>query len=189
MEEFIGDYDIRLTGSFIAKKKKLNQKSVSNFLKMLEKEGILKSKTEGKNLLYSLNFSNNRIVTDYISAVELLRTIRFYKKHPLVKEIMNKIMPDCDGVIAIFGSYAKGIEKKDSDLDLFIAGKCDMEKIRELSKIYNLELSVKNYPLQIFKDALKKRDMFLEEVINKHILVKETQKFIELVKVLRYGKD
>ena len=36
-EEFLGDYSIFLTGSMIAKKKKLNQKTTANYLYALEK--------------------------------------------------------------------------------------------------------------------------------------------------------
>ena len=38
---------------------------------------------------------------------------------------MGKIFHYVKGIVIIFGSYAKGIQKKSSDLDIMIIGKCD----------------------------------------------------------------
>jgi len=175
-EEFLRDFNVGLTGSFIAKKKKLNQKTTSSFLKNLEKETILKSKTEGKNKLYYLNLDNKEVVKNFIIAVEHLRTINFYKKNILIKEIAEKIQNQIKGIAVIFGSYAKGIQKKDSDLDLFIIGKCNEKEIDKISHLYGLELNLKIYPklekdlltLEIIKDHLiiKNVELFIEEIIN-----------------------
>lgn len=189
MSEFLGNYKVTLTGSFIAEKNKLNQKSVSNFLRESEEEGVLKSSRQGKNRLYTLNLENSPLIIDYISSIEHLRTIGFYKRHSLIKEISEKILPYCNGITVIFGSYAKGTEKKDSDLDVFVAGSCNKNKIEETSKIYNLEVNLKIYPLSLFKKALKQKDPFVEEIINNHIVIKNIQEFVYLLKKFRYGKD
>ena len=171
-EEFLRDFNLKLTGSFIAKKKKLNQKTVSNYLNRLEKEHILKSKTQGKNKLYSLNLDNKEIVKNFIIAVEHLRTINFYKKHILIKEIVEKIQPLIKGTAVIFGSYAKNIQKQDSDLDILIIGKCNEKDIDNISKTYKIEINLKIY-LKLEKDILTK------EVIKNHIIIKNTEQFIE----------
>ena len=171
-EEFLRDFNVGLTGSFIAKKKKLNQKTTSSFLKNLEKETILKSKTEGKNKLYYLNLDNKEVVKNFIIAVEHLRTINFYKKNILIKEIAEKIQHQIKGIAVIFGSYAKGIQKKDSDLDLFIIGKCNEKEIDKISHLYGLELNLKIYP------KLEK-DILTSEVIKDHLIIKNVELFIE----------
>ena len=86
-EEFLRDFNSELTGSFIAKKRNLNQKTVANYLNKLEKETILKSRTQGKNKLYFLNVDNKEILKNFIISVEHLRTINFYEKNILIKEI------------------------------------------------------------------------------------------------------
>ena len=117
-EEFLRDLSLQLTGSYIAKKKKLNQKTVSNYLNKLESEQILKSKTEGKNKLYSLNLKNREITTNFIIAAEHLRTINFYKNNLLIKEIVEKIKPKIKGITIIFGSYAKNTQKNGEKFDM-----------------------------------------------------------------------
>lgn len=171
-EEFLGDYTRLLTGSMIAKKKKLNQKTTANYLYALEKEGILKSKIQGKNKNYFLNLDNKEIVKNYILAIEHLRTLEFYKKHLVVKEISEKINEHIKGSAVIFGSYAKGIQKKDSDLDILIIGKCNEKEIEYIGKIYNVEINLKVYP-KFEKDLLTK------EAIKNHIFIKNSELIIK----------
>ena len=173
-EEFLRDFKAGLTGSFIAKKKNLNQKTTASFLKKLEKETILRSKTEGKNKLYFLNLDNKEIVKNFITAIEHLRTIRFYKNNILIKEIAEKTQKHIKGTAIIFGSYAKGIEKKDSDLDILIIGKCNEKEIYKISKIYKIEINLKIYPkLEL--------DILTKEVIKNHIIIKNAEQFIEAI--------
>ncbi len=189
LEEFLRDYDVSFTGSTIARKKSLNQKSAANILREFEMQDILKSTTQGKNKLYSLNLDDSQRIVSFISMLEHMRTLDFYKKQPLIKEISRKIIPHCEGPVAIFGSYAKGIQKKGSDLDVFVAGKYDSEEIEKVSAMYKIDINVKNYPLALFKKSLMKKDYLLEEVKKDHILICDVQKFVSYVMVFRYGKD
>jgi len=171
LEEFLRNYQIKLTGSFIAKKKGLNQKSAANTLNELERENILKSKIEGRNKLYYLNLDNR--IQSYLISVEYLRTFNFLEKNPIIKEIISKLQSK--GILIIFGSYAKNLQKKDSDLDLLIIGNYNEKNIKELEKIYNLEINIKKYDLSIFK----KPDHLFNEVIKDHILIKGGEDFVE----------
>jgi predicted nucleotidyltransferase len=170
-EEFLRDYKSGLTGSFIAKKKKLNQKTVANYLNKLEKETILKSKIQGKNKLYFLNLDNQEIVKNFIMAVEHMRAINFYKKHMLVRGVLEKINKYVDGIAIIFGSYAKNTKKKDSDLDILIIGKCNEKEIDNISNIYKIDINLKIYPKL-------EQDILTKEVIRDHVIIKNTEKFI-----------
>jgi len=171
-EEFLGDYSILLTGSFIAKKKKLNQKTTANHLQALEKEGILKSKVQGKNKNYFLNLDNKEILKNYILSVEHLRTLEFYKKNLVIKEISEKINTPINGSGLIFGSYAKGIQKKGSDLDILIIGKCNEKEIEKISKTYNIEISLKLY-------SKIEKDILIKEALKNHIFIKNSELIIK----------
>jgi len=171
-EEFLRDFNSELTGSFIAKKRNLNQKTVANYLNKLEKETILKSRTQGKNKLYFLNVDNKEILKNFIISVEHLRTINFYEKNILIKEISEKIQPFIKGTSVIFGSYAKNTNKPDSDLDILIIGKCIEKEISKISKIFKVEISLKIYPKL-------EQDILTKEVIKNHIIIKNTEQFIE----------
>ena len=178
LEPFILDYRTRLTGSSIAKSRKLNQKTVSNYLKSLESQNFLKSAAEGRNKLYFLNLGDEQLIVNFIAAVENARTINFYQKHILIKEIAAKILPHIRGISLIFGSYAKGNEKEGSDLDIFAAGSADEAQIDKIEEIYHLEINIKKYTLLEFKKALKENDPLIKEVISNHILMQNAQEFV-----------
>src|SRR3989338_129639 len=182
IEPFVLNYRARLTGSSIAKSRKLNQKTVSNYLKSLESQNFLKSAAEGRNKLYFLNLSDEQLIVNFIAAVENARTINFYQKHILIKEIAAKMLPHIKGISLIFGSYAKGNEKKGSDLDIFVAGSADEAQIDKIAEIYHLEISIKKYTLLEFKKALKESDPLIKEVISNHILMQNAQEFVRCVR-------
>jgi predicted nucleotidyltransferase len=181
LEEFLGKYTGSFTGSYIAKKRFLNQKSVANTLNKLEDEGLLKSKTMGKNKEFSLNLGNLEVVKNFITAAEHLRTANFFRKHPIIKEALSKSKPAFDGIVIVFGSYAKDTQKKDSDLDVFVAGTYDKNKVSKISELYNLEISVKNYPANAFKRALKNKDILVNEVLKNHVIIAGAEEFVNAI--------
>ena len=186
IDSFLGSYRTEMTGSDIAKRKKLNQKSAANALRELEKEGFLKSRIEGKNRLYFLNLGDAENIINFVSALEHIKTIRFYKKNTITKEFVSKADACFDGIVAIFGSYAKGLQKEGSDLDIFIAGKCNDAEAEDIAALYNIELSIKKYPHKVFQQGLAENDLLIEEIIKSHIIVKNTESFVK--NVLKWKK-
>lgn len=180
IEEFLRDYSIKLTGSDISRKKKLNQKSTANILHDLEKEGFLTSETQGKNKYYFLQKADKETILHFILAVEHLRVISFYKKNPLIREVIAKIRPLCSGMLIIFGSYAKGRQNKESDLDLFLVGKYDTQNVKKTGERYGIEINIKQYPISFFKKAGFTEDYLIKEVIKDHILVNKAEDFVSL---------
>lgn len=189
LEEFVTNYTPQLTASHIAQKKGLNQKTVANTLHQLEEEHLLRSKTSGKNKLYSLNLDNKANLIQFLSAIEHLRTLIFYEKNPHLKEITTQLLHETQGTVALFGSYADGTQTDESDLDIFISGNYSQKQVTKLSSTYNLTINVKNYPQNLFTQALAKKDILLTEVIKKHILLLNIQLFIEQVITFYYGKN
>lgn len=181
VEEFLRDYTLKVTGSDVARKKKLNQKSTANILHELEEDGFLISENEGKNKYYSLQKADKEMLLHFILVIEHLRTISFYKKNPLIKEIVAKIKPLCKGILIIFGSYAKGKQKKDSDLDVFLVGKYDAQEIKKIGERYNIEMNIKQYSLSVFKNPHAAEDYLIKEVIKDHILVNNAEEFVLLL--------
>ncbi|MFH0870615.1 MAG: nucleotidyltransferase domain-containing protein [archaeon] len=188
IDEFLGDYSKEITGSGVARKKNLNQKSAANALSSLESEGFLKSRTEGKNRLFSLNLENQSIA-DFLSAAEHLKKISFLKKKTLLRGTIEKVLPFCKGAVIIFGSYAKGKEKEGSDLDLFVIGEYDAKKIGEISEAQGIEINVKCYSRNIFEKGLDNHDFLLEEIIKDHISLRGCEDFILILLRRRYGQN
>ncbi|MAF37095.1 hypothetical protein CL622_08330 [archaeon] len=147
-------------------------------LAKLEKEGILESKTKGKIKLYTIRKS--ALSREFFILTEQYKKIQFLAKNHLINEIFEKSDDFLDGIVIIFGSYAKGKQKEDSDLDVFIAGKCEEKNVKKIGKKYGIDINIKNYPINIFEKEINE-DILLKEVIENHILIKDTEGFIRRV--------
>lgn len=188
VEHFLRDYASSQYGSAIAKASGLNQKTVSNVLNRLEGEGFLKSNTVGKNKEFRLRFDDLEKARRFLLGVENARTLRFLDENPKVKEISSKTSSFFSGVVLVFGSYAKGSQKKDSDLDLFIAGEYDASKLKQAARLYGIEVNVKHMSQENFRKALKENDIFIKEVVSDHIILRGTEEYLDFVLGDYYGR-
>lgn len=170
MEEYLKNYNNRIIGRELARKKEKNNKTIAEYLKKLERKKILKSKTEGKNKVYYLN--KNTITKYLIIKTEYEKTIKFLEEKKIIKEIIEKITPHIKGIALIFGSYAKNKEKKDSDLDLLIIGKANEKKIEEIGELYNIIIDIKKY--KKYED-----NPIIKEAEKNHILIKNAEEYVE----------
>ena len=137
-------------------------------LNILQKEKIIDSYVEGKNKYF---YIPKRITSMYIiKSIQNFKTLSFFEKHiskiSLIEEIM-KITTKSESVV-IFGSYAKGIEKNISDLDLLIID--DDSKLKE--KLLDVE---EKHSIEINPKIVKEVDinnLLVKEIIKNHIILK-----------------
>lgn len=170
--DFCGEYYIREVEKLL----KISPRTAQLILEDLESKGIIESKFRGKIKAYKLRvceFSKR-----YMVFVEQYKSITFLDSKPLIKEVIGRIINHIEGIGLVFGSYAKGLEKKGSDLDIFVAGKFDDAKIRKISNIFGIEISVKCYPLKLFEKS-KKDDILLNEVLKDHVVFVNAELFVE----------
>lgn len=147
-------------------------------LEDLEGKTVLESQTRGKIKVYRLRKS--MMAREYLILAEEYKRISFLEKNNLIREIVEKIIPHIKGIAVVFGSYAKGIQKEDSDVDVFIAGDYNKSKIDNISKMYGVNISVKKYPLDLFEKEIRS-DLLLKEIIENHVVVSGTESFINIV--------
>lgn len=146
-------------------------------LEQLERAGVLESAGRGKIKAYFLR--KNEMAREYIKLAEMFKAIRFLEKHELIREIIGQITPHIEGMGVVFGSYAKGTHKEDSDLDVFIVGTYNRKEIEAISDRYGLDVSVKNYSLAIFKRDIQK-DLLIKEVIKNHVIFQGVEQFVHI---------
>jgi len=137
--------------------------SLHKELAKLEKEGILSSEYLGNLRLFSVN-----------------------KNHPLYKEIkqlifktegiegrLKDVLKDILGLKAafIYGSFAEGKERADSDVDVFLLGQINedkiISKISDLENEFSREINYTIYTDSDFKKEKKKRNSFILNLLRK----------------------
>jgi predicted nucleotidyltransferase len=139
-------------------------------LKNLSSLGILKARKIGNIKLFSINKQN--------PVYEEIKNI-IYKTEGVVKFIKDGI-PGVRGikVAFIYGSFAKGDERQDSDVDIFLIGDTidEDELIRVIINIEKKlfkEINYTRYTENEYKKEKKKKNSFILEVIKgKKIFIK-----------------
>ncbi len=179
LKQFLKGYNKEIYGRELIKKVNISQKNIALTLNELEKEGILIAKTRG-NIKHFLLNKNNPFIKQYLNLAEIENSINFLKKNLKINEIFEKIDKN-NTIICIFGSFAKGIQKKDSDLDIFIVGNVDERKLKKISDVYNINISIKKGDEKDFIELLKKNNPLMNEILENHIIISGYEKFVNEV--------
>lgn len=162
----------------IARKCDIAPRTAQLILSDLSKKGVLTYESKGRTILYSIQI--NSISEYYLCLAESYKKTVFLKKYPEISHL--KI----DSKIAIiFGSYAKGIEKKDSDIDLLIIGEYDKNSVKSFEKTYRKTIDVKQYP----ENAFKNPDILIKEVLQNHVILVGQEFFVNQVLSLKSQTD
>ena len=77
-------------------------------------------------------------------------------------------------MVILFGSYAKGIAKKDSDIDVYV-DTTDKTLKRALQETHS-KLSIKIGKFDI-------SDLLIKEIVKNHIVIKGVEEFYEKAKI------
>lgn len=129
----------------------------------LESFGLLKSEKHGNMIYYWAD-------KDFIIYEELQRII--LKTEGVVKALQEELsnLKNHVDYLFIYGSFASGKANTKSDIDLFIVGNIDSDriisKIMESERILNREINYSLYDKKEFVDKIKNRDPFIMNVIN-----------------------
>jgi len=184
LELFTGDYLQEVHGRSLVGKIGLSQKTIALTLDELEKLDILKSRKAGNMKYFRLNLFNTEM-KDFLKITELTRKVNFFQKHRKIAHLFRE--EDKDKIVGIFGSYAQGTAKKDSDLDLFLIGKDKRQKYSQSGNIFGVEVSLKFFTEKEFIRLVKEKNPLIKEIIRNHILVYGLENFINLVWRHYYG--
>ncbi|PIN90584.1 hypothetical protein COU57_03215 [Candidatus Pacearchaeota archaeon CG10_big_fil_rev_8_21_14_0_10_32_14] len=177
---FTNGYNKKLHGSEIARLLKIPQRTVSRKLDYLCILGALKYSREGKNKLYCLDKSNS-IFLQFITMTELFKTLKFIKKNILIGQLFNDNLYDS----IIFGSYAKGINKQNSDIDIVFLHK-NNKKIEEFIDKSPIEIHAHYSDFSSLKQKLNDKDSLGMEIRDNHILFGNVT---EMIKIFSGGQN
>ena len=151
---------------------KVDPTNLSRELKRLETDGLFKSKLSGNQKYYYLNKSY-----PYFNEIKkiVLGTLGIENQ---LKKALNNIKNIKSAFI--YGSYARGEEKADSDIDLMIIGRPNKDElIKKISRLEKENRKEINYRIISEKDIsdLLVDSSFIRNVINnKKIFIKGGEK-------------
>ncbi|MEK6904066.1 MAG: nucleotidyltransferase domain-containing protein, partial [Nanoarchaeota archaeon] len=166
IEQFLGNFNREIYGRELVRKVSLSQKAIALTLDELERGNILVSRRQGNIKYFRLNLENMEM-KDILISVEISRKIIFLKKHRKLAHILKSDTR----IVGIFGSYARGTQKRDSDIDLFIIGERRKEDYDKKGRLFDLAISIKYFPEKKFIRLIKSKNNLCKEIIGSHIII------------------
>ena len=168
LELLRGDNHIR----GIAKNLEISHMTVLRKLNELQKDNIVDAVSNGKNKTFFIK--KNSQAKNQVYSAELYKLKKFLDNNSdlaIIFEDLKKIVKK--GVIVLFGSYAKGKEKKESDIDIYMG--CATKKTKQsLQEMYS-KFSIKMGKFDLGSPLEK-------EIIKNHIIIRGVEEFYEKTK-------
>jgi predicted nucleotidyltransferase len=146
----------------LAKDLSINQMTIQRKMKELEKANIVDFSQQGRNKVYFLKKSIES--EEFVYICEHYNLMRFVEKHPKLRNFVDKIRKHPGVSLALlFGSYVKGLEHKDSDIDLYV--ETTNRKLKKEIEDLHPMLSVKI-------GKYESKSLLIQEILKNHIIIK-----------------
>lgn len=176
MEQKITNYEIILRllreeshARAIAKILGANHMTLSRKMNQMVKNNILDFKYQGKNKVFFLkNTIEARANIVIAEEYKLTRTVATY---PNLRRVIQKFQADNRlKLVVLFGSYSKGLAKKETDIDIYIETK-DL-KIKREYELFDTKLSIKVGEFNTENNLVK-------EIEKNHVIIKGVEQYYE----------
>ena len=136
-------------------------KNVSRELRNLQEIGLLSSRNEGNLKFFGIN--KGFVVYEELKSI-------FMKTKGVVGVLKEAISREKDIDYAlIYGSFAMGTERAESDIDVMVIGGVSLEAVLALlrgpEELLSREINVSLYDLQEIQKRVKNNDPFITEVL------------------------
>jgi predicted nucleotidyltransferase len=138
-------------------------------LHRLVRAHVLDCKKEGKNKVFSLRKTVE--AQSYVFIAERYKLLRLLQKHQELSVIIEGIFGKCgERLIILFGSYAKGTAKKESDIDIYI--ETNNRKVKKEIESLHSSLWVKT-------GKFKTDSLLIKEIVKNHVILRGAEDFYE----------
>jgi len=153
----------------LARQLGINHMMLFRKFKELYGENVFDYKLEGKNKIYFLKKTSE--ARAYVLMAENYKLKKIIAQYPELRGVIEGIQKNKKIKTAIlFGSYAKGIAKKSSDIDVYVET-TDLKLKREL-EMMNSKLNVKI-------GKYNKDNLLIKEIEKNHVILKGVENFYE----------
>ncbi len=153
----------------IAERLASNHATVLRKLRDLTEDNIVDFRAEGKNKVYSLKKSIEGRNAAMIA--EMYKQSLAVSRYPVLRGIIRAVqeMPDIPLAI-LYGSYAKGLATKGSDIDLFV-DTLDATVKKQLEQRHS-SLSVKIGDFDV-------KNLLVREIIKDHVIIRGVEVYFD----------
>ncbi|MBI2137280.1 nucleotidyltransferase domain-containing protein [Candidatus Woesearchaeota archaeon] len=153
----------------IAKKLNTNQTTIARKIKELTANNVVDYMFVGKNKAYSIKKTAE--ARQYVFMAEHYWLLQILRKYPVIRGIVERIQKNTAIQLGVlFGSYAKGLAHKDSDIDVYVEG--NDRKLKQELELLNSRASIKT-------GSYDKSSLVIRELEKNHVIIKGVERFYE----------
>ena len=149
------------------------------YLRSLAQKQVIQERKIGKTLIYSI-ISDKWFSKQAFHAYAFKRAQEFSEEHTIVAKAIRELPEEPIELTIIFGSYAKGTERKGSDIDIIVVSS-EKEKIETALVSIKRRYGLQMHPIVIRKSEFAKikgeNKELWESLINYGILFKGYELF------------
>jgi predicted nucleotidyltransferase len=147
----------------------VNQTNIRRALIKMEKENLIDKKNVGKSKIYFIKDSLEASIFSRISeSYKLLKII----ENSEIRKVVSELLKNKKVKLAIlFGSYAKNLAHKGSDIDIYI--ETNNQSIKKEIESINSKISVKI-------GKFNKNNFLMKEIINNNVIIKGVERYYEI---------
>lgn len=179
---YTNDYRQSLHLREIARATNVDVKAIQLQLKKLESANVASSIMKGRNKEYLLNL-NNLTTKYYLVMAETFGSARFLQNSFEVKKMIGEMESLVDGIVLLFGSFAKRRDTKESDIDLFMITDKQIDRRSVLSRgdLIGRTINIKSSTKPQFERNMLNNDPLVSEVVSNHIVLKGVDEFCDIM--------
>ena len=153
----------------LAEKLQTNHMTVARKLRHLVDENIADYRTEGKNNVYFLKKSIEGRNAAMIA--EIYKQSRIVSTYPVLRGIIQEVQEMREIPLALlYGSYAKGLPKKNSDIDIYI---------ETLNSNVKKQLEQRHSLLSVKIGEFDPKSLLIREIIKDHVIIKGVEVYFD----------
>ena len=136
---------------------------------------VLDFRMEGKNKV--LFIKNSFQASNHVFSAERYKLIQLLQVYPKLNIILEEMLAKTDArLIILFGSYAKFIAKKDSDIDIYV--ETTDEEVKSIMESVNSKIQVKIGEFDM-------NSYLIKEIIKNHVIIKGVERYYEEIEFFK----
>jgi len=153
----------------LARRLGVNHMTLNRKFKELVEENVMDVKKEGKNKVYSMK--NSVEARAYIFMAENYKLVRLLRENSSLRRVVDFVSLDKRfGLCVVFGSYAKGVANRKSDIDIFV---------ETGSRVLKNDLERVDPRVSVKIGKFDRRSFLGKEILKNHVVLKGVEKFYE----------
>ena len=125
---------------------------------------------KGRNRVFFIK--NTLQARNYVYNAERYKLNLLLEKYPSLSIILSEIIRNTNGLVILFGSYAKFSADKNSDIDIYI--ETSDKKLKSKIEAINSKINVKI-------GKFDKNSLLIKEIIKEHVILKGEELFYEKI--------